>query len=393
MAPELVSTPFTVTVPSYDTISSTGTLADDAHPGPNANATELQRAAIRTPITPKHRYMKIRSFVTAQERDRAISPTAARWEHIRPDSVLICPMGYYYPPGCWQKICDMMMFTQSQGLHVGMQELQDRCFNPYDALGTMRNEAIMIAQNEGFEWLLYLDNDVMPDRDCLLRLLNWQLPIVSPYVAEPGTGRRLFGPDWNPNQGIRPAKWTVLSMLLMRTSVFNCMGTPSRFWSDAIGADEGYHFQTLWHYGHQPWVDTNTQLVTAGGPHYPLSSNRLNPEQRRELWERISKNRVNGPDRTVARGEDQGKEYMPVATNPLTIITQERKDLALVDDGLTYEQRQQVHDFILRLRIDPPNRAPVDPNTPGVIDGEYTPFVQPPGEPPAPVNVQIWGGG
>ena len=385
--------PFVPTVPIIDSLSSTGTLADDAHPGPDANAAEIQRAAIRTPVTAKHRYMKIRSFVTPQERDRVTASTAARWEHVRPDSTLICPMGYYWAPSCWQKVCDMMMYTQQQGILVGMQELQDRCFNPYDALGTMRNEAIMIAQNEGFEWLLYLDNDVMPERDYLLRLLNWQLPIVSPYVAEPGTGRRLFGPDWNPNQGIRPAKWTVLSMLLFRTSVFNCLGIPSRFWSDAVGADEGFHFQTLWHYGHQPYVDTNTQLVTAGGPHYPLSSNRLDPAQRKELWERISRNRVNGPDRTVGRGPDKDKEYKLVPASPLTVITEYRHNLSLVDDDLTTEQRQEVADFILRLRTDPPNRAPADPNVPGVVDGEYVPFAPGATQPPGPVAVQIWGGG
>lgn len=386
MAPDPVAPP-----PNYDTVAPP---VDDSRPGPDATSAELQRAAVRTPITPKHRYITLRSFVTAEERDRVTGPTAARWPHVRPDSVLICPMGYYYPAGCWQKIVDMMLYTQQQGIHVGMSELQDRCFSPYDALGTMRNEAIMVAQNEGFEWLLYLDNDVMPERDTLVRLIHWQLPIVAPFVAEPGTGRRLFGPDWNPNQGIRPAKWCVLSMLLFRMNVFNCLPMPSRFWNDAIGADEGFHFQTLWHYGHQPWIDTNTQLVTAGGPHYPLSSNRMNAEQRREMWERLQKNRLQEPDRTVSsNGADKGKVYLPMPNNPLTVITFDRKELPLVDDALTYEQRQALSDFEIGLRRDPPNRAPVEPNTPGVVDGEYVPFAPQPGPPPEPVKFQIFPGG
>lgn len=379
-------------VPLNPDYNSVATPIDDSAPPIDADAAQLQRAAVRTPVTPKHRYIHLRSFATQWETQRgqaAANSQLAKWGHIRPDSVLICPMGYYWAPGSWQKVVDMMIYTQQQGVYVAMSELQDRCFQPYDALGTMRNEAAIIAMNEGFEWLLYLDNDVQPERDTLLRMLHWQMPIISPFVAEPGNGRRLFGPTWEPNQGLKPAKWVVLSMLMFRTNVFNCVGT--RFWSDAIGADEGYHFQTLWRYGHHPWIDTNTQLVTAGGPHYPLSSNRMNAQQRRELWERLQSNRRNPPDRTIVAGADKGKTYLPFTDNPLVSIRWDRLDLPLVDDGLTYEQRQMLHDFEIRLRNDPPNRVPVTA-TDNVVDGEYLPFA---GEARAgaQVEVKVWQGG
>ena len=307
-----------VTSPPPPTVSFSQTQPAPSPSVDGHTIAELQRMATASPVTDKHRYMSVRSFASDRERQITANPGLPRWTHIRPNSVLIAAMGYHWKQGSWQRVVDMMQHTIEQGSYVALQEIQDRCFEPYDALGTMRNEAALSAVNEGFEWLLYVDNDVLPERDTLVRLLNWQLPILAPYVVEPGTGRRLFGPGWDPNSGLKPAKWCVLSMLLMRTSIFNCVGP--RFWSDAVGADEGYHFQTLWHYGHQPWIDTNTPLVVAGIPHYPLASNRLTSAQRAAMWDKI-----NAP------------------------------------------------------RNEPPDRRPITTDAPNVIDGEYLPFAPPPG--------------
>jgi len=266
----------------------------------------------------RYRYVHVRSFASDEELKRGSESQSSRWNHVRPDSILVCGMGFHWSSEgfAWNKVCNMIEYTQSLGYYVGFSEIQDRCFNPYDALGTMRNEAILMAQNEGFEWLCYVDNDVLPEPDALVRLVQRQYPIISPYVVEPGTGRSLYAPTLSPNSGVHPAKWTVLSMLLFRTSVFNCTGP--YFWRDAVGADEGFHFQTLWHYGHRPWIDTDIQLVISGAPHYPLSTNRLTSSERAELWDVVNDKR-NGP----------------------------------------------------------PDRRPMDPNGPNVVDGEYMPWVPP----------------
>ena len=224
-------------------------------------------------VTPKHRYIALRSFVTQQERTLAQNRTNIEWTHIRPNSILVAAMGNHWAPGAWQRVSDMIMYTNHNGHYCALSEIQDRCLDPYDALGTMRNEAMITARTEGFEWLCYLDNDVLPAKETLLNLLRWDLPIVAPFVVEPGSGRQLHGPPHQPNSGLRPVKWCVLSMLIFRVSIFNCVGP--RFWSDAVGADEGFHFQTLWLYGHRPYLDTNTQLVVAYQPTYPLATNRL----------------------------------------------------------------------------------------------------------------------
>jgi hypothetical protein len=207
----------------------------------------------------------------------------------------------------------MINHTQAAGYYVGLSEIQDRCFNPYDALGTMRNEAAMMAQYEGFEWVLYVDNDVMPEKDYLIKLLERGYPIMVPYVTEPGTGKPLFGPAYSPNQGMQPAKWSVLSMIMFRTNVFSSF-PPGGFWADAIGSDEGFHFQKLWTVGHRPYIDTDLPLEVKGSPHYPLSSNRLTMVERMEMWDLVNQRRAEPPDRrpvTDGKSIDKYGQYMP----------------------------------------------------------------------------------
>lgn len=277
----------------------------------DAELYQLQRSSMEAAgtLSEKYRYVHVRSFASPEEHKRGSELQNARWNHMRPDSTLVCAMGFHWSKEglAWQKVCDMIEFTQERGYYVALSELQDRCYEPYDALGTMRNEAILMAQNEGFERLLYIDNDVLPEPDCLFRLLQHEHSIVVPFMAEPGTGRQLSSPAIGINSGIQPAKWSVLSMMLFKTSVFNCTGP--NFWRDAIGADEGFHFQLLWHFGHRPWVDSGIQLVTAGGPTYPLSTNRLTKPERDELWEKRNEKRNLPPDRSPK--DPDGKNVLP----------------------------------------------------------------------------------
>lgn len=266
------------------------------------------------PTTDKHHYVSIRSYPTEQERQLAHQKQERTWPHIRPNSVLIAGIGFHWKPTCWNKVADMMKYTMDKGIYCGLQEMQDRCFDPYDALGTMRNEAILQARLEGFDWLLMVDNDVMPKPDTLVRLLAWDMPIVAPLVLEPGTGKQLSGPRMEANTGLHPAKWAVLSMLLFDTKIFNCFPA-GNMWADAIGADEGFHFMKLRYYGHRLYVDTDTQLVVAGEPLYPLAMNRFSKEDRDKWkWEKIVKNQA-PPDRRAidpfGPGVMPDGDYMP----------------------------------------------------------------------------------
>jgi len=239
------------------------------------------------------------------------------WGRLNPDSVLITAMGNHWGPTCWAKTVDMVSNTIKAGYSCGFVELMDRCLNPYDSLGTMRNEAILMAMNQGFEWLCYVDNDVQPDPDTLVKLLQWQIPVIGPFVVEPGTGHPVHGPALQPNTGLKTAKWTVLSMLLFRTDVFNCTGP--MFWSDSIGADEAIHFQQLYHYGHRLFIDTNTQLVVGKRPLYPLSTKGLPTDQRVGHWEQARQKLLRPPDRRPLDPDSplvQNEVYLPFNQPP-----------------------------------------------------------------------------
>ena len=257
-------------------------------------------------------YRDVRYHTSEREREFMEARAANSWHHVRPWSVLVCAMGYHWKPGSWQKVLDMVQYAQEQGFYVAMLEIMDRCFNPYDALGAMRNEAIMKAR-QGFEWLLYVDNDVQPEKDTLVKLLRYDLPIIAPYVEEVGTGKPLHGPFREKGTGIQGVRWCVLSMLLFRTSVFQPF-VGGEFWNNAIGADEGYHFQKLWDIGHRPYIDTNIILPVFSPPTYPLAANRMTEAEAKSFWDQ-RREWINAmPDRAPLdplEARQANGEYMP----------------------------------------------------------------------------------
>ena len=261
------------------------------------------------------RLLAIRTIGSDQERDQIRQRMVEGWLHMKPNSVLVAVIGNHWEGGSWEKTTNMVIHTSKAGIHCGFSEMQDRCFQPYDALGTMRNEAIIDALNEGFEWICYVDADILPEPDTLIKLIAWQMPIVAPFVAEPGTGKPLHGPERKVNTGLQHIKWCVLSMLLIKTSVFNAAGP--RFWGDAVGADEGYHFKTLARYGHTPMIDTNTQLIVSKPPTYPLTINRMTWDERQEALKKTVERLKRSPDRRPIDPRSPftiNGEYMPFAT-------------------------------------------------------------------------------
>ncbi len=233
-------------------------------------------------------------------------------------------MGSHWASQSWAKVADMVAFTNKAGVYCGLVEIMDRCFNPLDAMGTMRNEAIMTAKNAGYEYLCYVDNDVLPEPDALVKLLARQVPIIVPFIPEPGTGKKLHGPERNPNTGLWPMKWSVLSMMVFWTNVFNSVGT--RFWADAIGADEGFHFHDLWTNGHRLYMDTDVQVITVSKPNYPLSLRSMTREDRENAQERTRERLRLPPDRRAIMENDPAVVngiYMPFVAprNPPVVVS------------------------------------------------------------------------
>ena len=190
--------------------------------------------------------------------------------HLSPGSTLVAAMGSHWKPGCFEAVRNMAEHTYKGGYQVCLYEEHDRCLKPYDALGIMRNLAYKKALLEGWEYLLYVDNDVQPPRDALTRLLQRPVPIISPIIEFwDGQVHGINMPKMVHNVGLVMVTSVVLSFLLIRTSVFLPWAlTP--FWQDAIGADEDYHFRKFEMSGHRPFVDTDVVVQCVEPPHFPL---------------------------------------------------------------------------------------------------------------------------
>lgn len=221
------------------------------------------------------------------------------WSHNRPNSVLLWAIGNHWKPGSWQHVMDMMKFTIDQGVYVEFREGQDRCFEYADALGVMRNEGILVAENLGLEWICFVENDVWPPPDALIRMLQdydaTKANIITPFICEQGSGRPLHGPHVGPDSGFHWMKWSVLSFIMFRTAIFKSY--PGDFWETAIGADEGYHFQKFFRNGYYLGMDSALQIPALRRPQYPLASNHMADAERKAHWEYINKARLQPPDR------------------------------------------------------------------------------------------------
>ena len=232
--------------------------------------------------------------------------SANLWDTLSPRSVLVASIGNHWRERSWARVMDMIDYCNKQGYRSNLVEIQDRCMNPYDALGTMRNEAILEAKR-GYEFLCTVDTDVLPEKEALYRLITAMdtegRSIMVPWVDEPGTGKKLHGPDREKFTGVHYIRWAVLSFQVFRTNVFNAF-PGSQFWDNAIGSDEGYHFKKLFDVGHIPSINTDVIVPTQSAPTYPLTVKGMTDEDAKAFWKQKEDWRKQVPDRRPLRADD-----------------------------------------------------------------------------------------
>lgn len=186
-----------------------------------------------------------------------------RLPHINPQSVLITVMSNMWLEGGWHRLQDMLRFTEKAGYVVALQEADDMSLMPYDAIGIMRACAAMMALDAGVEWCLMVDTDALLEKDTLTRLLEWDRPIVVPYLVDLENrypGAPLSSPVMKPNTGLQPMVWAAMSVMLFNVKVFNCLDAYAWHGHD-------YHFaQQLGHFGHRIYMDTDTTVNLSRGP-------------------------------------------------------------------------------------------------------------------------------
>jgi hypothetical protein len=267
---------------------------------------------------------QVRYYSSEREREETQKrQTTYKWPHAAPNSVLVAAIGNSWKGDSWAKTMDMCNFAHKEGIPVDFREFQNRCFEPYDSLGTMRNEVFTAALMGGYEFVMMIDNDVEPQEDALYRLMMHDEPLISPYVEEPAdekTGRPkrvLHGPFQEPYSGVYKVKWNVLTMLLFKVNYVKALGND--FWQDAIGADEGYHFQKSYEKtGVYPKIDSSVVLRAGGTPLYPLTVRKS--DQYEEVWQERRQRFDSVPDRSPVWGDDPRRTpqgvYLPFIPFP-----------------------------------------------------------------------------
>mgnify|MGYP001610294187 CR=1 FL=1 len=213
--------------------------------------------------------------------------------HVAPFSVLIAAIGPHWEPGCFEAVELMAETYWKQGYQVALYEEADLCYQPYDALGSMRNRALRRALEEGWEYLLYVDNDVLPKPDVLGHMVHAHGPGFPPVVApileytSGKTWETVMVTKMERDKGIAMVSSVLLSMVLVRTRCF-LPWVFSGFWEDAIGTTEDFHWEKLAQGTDiHPWVDTDVVVKVLKDPHFPLEPGKRPRDKVKEgnpLW-------------------------------------------------------------------------------------------------------------
>jgi len=116
------------------------------------------------------------------------------------------------------------------------------------------------------EWILMVDNDVLVEKDTLLRLLSHDRPVVFPMLEDmekrfPRLVAPLSGPDLTePGHGLVPVRWAAMSCMLFNVRIFNVLEATAWRGNDFVFA------QCLNFLGHRIYVDTDTVVKVTKGP-------------------------------------------------------------------------------------------------------------------------------
>jgi hypothetical protein len=199
----------------------------------------------------------------------------------------------------------MMLQTALKGYSISIQEMHDSSLFSNDAIGSMRWSASMMARDSGVEWLLMVDNDVLLEKDTLVRLLEHDRPVVFPLINDlekryPKEVAPLSNPpDLEAGHGLVPVRWAAMSVMLFNVKIFNTLDTHAWWGTD-------YHFgQALNYLGHRIYVDTDTVVNVVRGP------SRHSAKGYQEFWD--------GHEQMSRRLHNEERDRRPPpAFNPLT---------------------------------------------------------------------------
>ena len=271
----------------------------------------MYRQIIKTTGRYPKESIEVRYFDKKQEVDYSQGYVGKESVSIRPNSVLVAGIGCNWIEGAWEKVMDMVQHTNEQGICCWLVEMPDKCVTmPFGTINQMRNSACLYAHDFGFDWVLLLDNDVIPEKDMAIKLINNGLPVIVPYITDPVLNAPLAGPTYKPNTGVQPIRWAVLNCMLIWTKVLNCFPGCTPF-IDMILEPE--FFDKLLHYGHRAYQDTGVILSVPRRPAY--TADLITIKDKMEFYETVDARRHQAPNRRALNGNanqhDNDGVYFP----------------------------------------------------------------------------------
>jgi len=204
--------------------------------------------------------------VAASDLNVSVKEREYHFPHLKPQSILITPIGNLWDEGAWWHLQDMLLHTAEAGHSVSLQEVSDASIFSFESIPMMRWQASMMARDGGVEWILMVDNDVLLGKDTLTRLLAHDRPIVFPFLEDlekrlPRIIAPLSAPDLlETGKGLVPVRWAAMSCMLFNVKIFNVL--PETAWR----ASDYLFAQCLNFIGHRIYVDTDTVVKITHGP-------------------------------------------------------------------------------------------------------------------------------
>ncbi|MBU1349391.1 hypothetical protein KJ781_04965 [Patescibacteria group bacterium] len=258
---------------------------------------------------PREPNIELRHFSTKEQAERYKLKGLYKTPSLSPDSICIYSIGYNWIPGAWQKVVDMVDYTIKQNICCWLMEHRDFCVRlpGTEVVQEIRDCGCQFALDRGFEWVMLVENDIMPEPDLALRLIKWDMPVVVPYMRDKQMDRVLSNPQYKPNNGLRRIQWSVLSCILIDTKILNCFPRGMPFGGTS---SEPLFFNRLFHYGIRAYQDTDIELEVPRSPSYMGELKNLN-----EMWnlmKQMDTRRRQPPDHRPIDPKDKRKVYMPV---------------------------------------------------------------------------------
>lgn len=235
--------------------------------------------------------------------------------HLQANGIYVAVIGNDWVENGHWRMQNMLKAMERKGYIIAYDEIPDRCIMPADSIAQMRVQASYHALNAGAEWFLLVETDALMEEDTLECLMKWDFPVVAPFIIDDehrhrGLETHLSGPILRQDHGLYPVLWTVMSVMLFKTKVFNAIGADC--WGEHYGINEYVLSQKLDHVGHRIYVDTNTTVHVSRSPGRPRSYS----------WEEFHEKQRSGFERSRHQDRDRRPppDYDPVFSNdPVTI--------------------------------------------------------------------------